>query len=209
MRILIADDHSIVRKGLIQIISEMENIAVVDEASNGHEAIEKIQKFKYDILVLDISMPDKNGLDVLKDLKISDPKLPVLVLSTYPEELFAVRSFKSGASGYLNKNTAPDELGNAIKTVVRGNKYISKTLTQYLASNLGEKENQLPHEKLSDREFDIFRLLSEGRTTAEIANELSLSKKTVSTHKTNLLAKMNLKCTAGIVIYAINNNLFI
>lgn len=209
MRILIADDHSVVRKGLVQIISEMDEISKIDEAKDGYEALSKVKENDYDLLVLDISMPNKNGLDVLKDLRNLHSKLPILVLSTYPEELFAVRSFKSGASGYLNKNSAPEELSNAMKIVMSGAKYISKTLAEKIASNIGEDENKLPHEKLSDRELNIFRLIAEGRTPTEIAKELSLSKKTVSAHKSNILSKMDLKNTADITIYAMNNNLFI
>lgn len=208
MRILIADDHSVVRKGLVQIISEIDDISEIDEAKDGYEALSKVKENDYDLLVLDISMPNKNGLDVLKDLKNLKLKLPVLVLSTYPEELFAVRAFKSGASGYLNKNSAPEELSNAIKIVMSGAKYISKALAEKIASNMGDDANKLPHEKLSDRELNIFRLIAEGRTPTEIANELSLSKKTVSAHKSNILVKMNLKSAADITIYAMNNNLF-
>ena len=208
MRILIADDHSVVRKGLVQIIGDMDEISKIDEAKDGYETLSKVKENDYDLLVLDISMPNKNGLDVLKDLKNLKSKLPVLVLSTYPEELFAVRAFKSGASGYLNKNSAPEELSNAIEIVMSGAKYISKALAEKIASNMGDDGNKLPHEKLSDRELNIFRLIAEGRTPTEIANELSLSKKTVSAHKSNILVKMNLKNAADITIYAMNNNLF-
>ncbi len=207
MKILVADDHSVVRKGLIQIINEMSDVSTIDEAVNGFEVLEKTKLRNYDLLVLDLSMPDKNGFDVLKDLKIQKPNLPVLVLSTYPEELFAIRSFKAGALGYLNKNSAPDELVKAIRKVSSGGKYISESLKDNLAEHFGEEINQLPHERLTDREIQVFQMIAEGKSSLQISQDLSLSSKTISTHKSNILEKMDLTNTAQIVIYAIQNNL--
>ncbi len=207
MKILVADDHSVVRKGLIQIINEMDEVSSIDEAENGFEVLEKTKSTDYDLLVLDLSMPDKNGLDVLKDLKIQKPKLRTLVLSTYPEELFAIRSFKAGASGYLNKNSAPDELEKAIRKVSSGGKYVSESLTASMAEHFGGAFNQLPHQRLTDRELQVFQMIAEGKPTSQISKDLSLSGKTISSHKTNILEKMDLKSSADIVQYAILNKL--
>lgn len=207
MKVLVADDHSVVRKGLIMIVKEMPEVVHVDEAKNGFEALSMVESNNYDALILDISMPDKNGLDVLSDLKISNPDLPVLVLSTYPEELYAVRAFKAGASGYLNKNAASDELAIAIRKVASGRKYISSTLAEQLALSIGSDSKKLPHERLSDREFQVFRLVAEGKTLNQIAESLFLSSKTISTYKTRILEKMNLNTSAEITRYAINNKL--
>jgi DNA-binding NarL/FixJ family response regulator len=207
MKILVADDHSVVRKGLIQIMNEMDDISSIDEAVNGFEVLEKTRLTDYDLLVLDLSMPDKNGLDVLKDLKIQKPYLRTLVLSTYPEELFAIRSFRAGASGYLNKNSAPDELEKAIRKVIGGGRYVSESLADSMVEHFGREFNQLPHQKLSDRELQVFQMIAEGKQTSQISKDLSLSRKTISSHKTNILEKMNLKSSADIVQYAIRNKL--
>ena len=207
MKILVADDHSVVRKGLIQIIKEMPEVAEVDEAENGAQVFEKIGAEEYDLVVLDISMPDKSGLDVLQELKITNPDLHILILSTYPEDLYAIRALKAGASGYLNKNTAPEELSKAIRKVALGGKYISRTLAEKLAFNIGDDADKLPHEKLSDREFQVLCLIASGKTLSQIADELFLSSKTISTYRSRILEKMNIDSNSGIINYAIKNSL--
>ena len=207
MKILVADDHTVVRKGLMQIVKDMPEVSVVDEAANATEVMQKVEEKTYDLLVLDISMPGKSGLDVLKDLKISFPDLHVLMLSTYPEELYAVRALKAGASGYLNKNTATEELTVAIRKAASGRKYISSTLAEQLATNIVSSSNKLPHERLSDREFQVFRLVAEGKTLTEISESLFLSSKTISTYKTRILEKMDFKTSTEITRYAITNKL--
>lgn len=207
MKILVADDHSVVRKGLIQIIKEMPEVAEVDEAENGAQVFEKISAEEYDLVVLDISMPDKSGLDVLQELKITNPDLHILILSTYPEDLYAIRALKAGASGYLNKNTAPEELGKAIRKVALGGKYISRTLAEKLAFNIGDDADKLPHEKLSDREFQVLCLIASGKTLSQIAEELFLSSKTISTYRARILEKMNIESNSSIINYAIKNKL--
>jgi len=207
MKILIADDHTVVRKGLMEIVKDMPEVEEVDEAANATDVMQKVENKIYDVLVLDISMPGKSGLDILKDLKISVPDLHVLMLSTYPEELYAVRALKAGASGYLNKNTATEELTIAIRKVAAGRKYISSSLAEQLAVNIGSNSDKLPHERLSDREFQVFRLVAEGKTLTEISESLFLSNKTVSTYKTRILEKMDLKSSTEITRYAITNQI--
>lgn len=207
MKILVADDHTVVRKGLIQIINEMTEVNTVDEATNASEVINKVEAKVYDLLVLDISMPGRSGLEILQDLKISHPDLHILMLSTYPEELYAVRALKAGASGYLNKNTASEELTIAIRKALSGRKYISYDLAEQLAFSVGSDLNKLPHERLSEREFEVFRFVAEGKSLKEIADLLFLSTKTISTYKTRILEKMNFKSNTEITRYAIRNKL--
>lgn len=207
MKILVADDHTVVRKGLMQIVKDMPEVSVVDEAANATEVMQKVENKTYDLLVLDISMPGKSGLDVLKELKLSFPDLHVLMLSTYPEDLYAVRALKAGASGYLNKNTASEELTIAIRKAASGRKYISSSLAEQLAFNIGTSPDKLPHERLSDREFQVFRLVAEGKTLTEISESLFLSSKTISTYKTRILEKMDFKTSTEITRYAIINKL--
>jgi DNA-binding NarL/FixJ family response regulator len=207
IRVLIADDHPIVRQGLRQILSEIPDMVVAGEAVNGQETLDQVRAGGWDVLVLDITMPDRSGLDILKELKYQQPDLPVLVLSIHAEEQFAVRLLKAGASGYLTKENAPDELVKAIRKVVAGGKYISQSLAESLAFNLDVGSDRPRHESLSDREFQVMQLMASGKTLTEIAEELSLSTKTVSTYRTRLLEKMNLKTNAEIVRYAIENEL--
>ena len=207
MKILVADDHSVVRKGIIQVVEDISNDADIDEAVNGFEVLEKLNDNDYQLVILDISMPGKNGLDVLKDIKIIKPKLNVLILSTFPEEMFALRSFKAGASGYLSKNSAADELESAIKTIIKGGKYVSGDMAQKLVTILDGTSQKQPHEQLTDREFEVFRLFASGKSSSQIANELSLSSKTVSSHKKNIFRKMKMSSTAEMVHYAIDNHL--
>jgi two-component system invasion response regulator UvrY len=207
IKILIADDHAIIRKGMEQILAETDDIVAADEACNGQEALEKVRKNNYDMVLLDISMPGRDGLEVLKELKNMRPKLPVLMLSMYPEEQYAVRSLRSGASGYLTKDSAPDELIAAIRKVCSGGKYVSESLAEKLAYKLGDGADTPLHETLSDREYQIMCMIATGKTVTEIGEELSLSVKTVSTHRTRILNKMRMKGNAGLTRYAIENRL--
>ena len=207
INVLIADDHPIVRQGLRQILSEIPDMVVAGEAVNGQETLDQVRAGNWDVLVLDITMPDRSGLDILKELKHQRPHLPVLVLSIHAEEQFAVRLLKAGASGYLTKENAPDELVKAIRKVVGGGKYISQNLAESLAFSLDEASDRPRHETLSDREFQVMQMMASGKTLAEIAEELSLSAKTVSTYRTRLLEKMKLKTNAEIIRYAIENGL--
>ena len=207
IRLLIGDDHAVVRKGMKQILAETRDIVVADEAGNGREVLEKVRKNDFDMVLLDISMPGRDGLEVLKELKSLRPKLPVLMLSMYPEEQYAVRSLRSGASGYLTKDSAPDELISAIRKVSSGGKYVSASLAEKLAHKLGaDMENPL-HEALSDREYQVMCMIASGKTVKEIGEELSLSVKTVSTYRSRILNKMRLKGNAELTRYAIDNKL--
>lgn len=207
IKVLIADDHAIVRRGLIQILSDVPGISVTGEAVNGQEALDKARTENWDVLVLDISMPGRSGFDILKELKHEKPELPILVLSIHAEEQFAVRILKAGASGYLTKESAPDELVKAIRKVASGGKYISPSLAETLAFELdGDSDGPL-HETLSDREFQVMRMMAVGKTATEIAEELSLSVKTISTYRARILEKMNLKNNSEIIRYAIDNDL--
>jgi len=207
IKVLIADDHPIVRRGLRQILSEISDMMVAGEATNGQETLDQVRVGGWDMLVLDITMPDRSGFDILKELKHEQPDLPVLVLSIHAEDQFAVRVLKAGASGYLTKENAPAELVKAIRKVVSGGKYISHSLAEILALNLAEASDRPRHETLSDREFQVMQLMASGKTLAEIAEELLLSAKTISTYRARLLEKMNLKTNAEIIRYAIENGL--
>ena len=207
IRVLIADDHPIVRQGLQQILGDTPDIRVVGEATNGKEALDKVRVGAWDAVILDISMPDRNGLDVLKQLVSEMPGLPVLVLSMYSEDQFAMRVLKAGARGYLTKESAPDELVKAIRKVVSGGTYVSACLAEKLAFEIGGDSSKLPHETLSDREFQVLRLIAAGKSVKETAVELSLSAKTVSTYRARILTKMKLGTTAELIHYAIQNHL--
>lgn len=207
INILIADDHTIVRKGLKQILAETQDMIVAGEASNGYEVMEKVRNNHYDVLLLDISMPGKSGLDILKELKMENPKLPVLVLSMYPEEQYAVRVLRAGASGYLTKESAPEELVVAMRKVARGKKYVSPSLAEKLAVDLEVDASKPPHETLSDREYQVLCMIASGKTVGEIAEKLLLSAKTISTYRARILEKMNMKNSAELTHYAIQNKL--
>jgi two-component system, NarL family, invasion response regulator UvrY len=207
IKIIIADDHAIVRKGLKQILEETPDLIVADEAGNGQEVIDKVRKNSFDIVILDMTMPGKGGVDTLKELKILKPDLPVLVLSVHPEEQYAMRVLKSGAAGYVNKESAPNELIDAIRRVASGRKYISAFLAEKLALNLDNDYEKPIHEILSDREFQVMCKIALGKTVTEIANELNLSIKTISTYRTRILEKMDMKSSAEIARYAIKNSL--
>lgn len=206
IRILVADDHPIVRKGLKQIIEETSDITVEDEAGDGYEVLEKIQKNNFDVVLLDISMPGMNGLDVLKQIKTIKSNLPVMILSMHPEEQYAIRILKAGASGYLTKESAPEELVKAIRKVANRGKYVSSSLAEKLVFDLSS-DNKMAHETLSDREFQVMYMIASGKTVSVIADELSLSVKTVSTYRARILDKMGLKSNAELTRYAFENNL--
>jgi two-component system invasion response regulator UvrY len=187
IRIIIADDHPIVRKGLKLILEESSNIKVEDEAESGEELLHKLSQKKFDLVLLDISMPGRSGLDILKQIKLEKKNLPVLILSIHPEEQYAIRAIKAGASGYLTKDSAPEELINAINKVIRGKKYISTTLAEKIAVELDDNFEKPHHKKLSDREYEIMCLLCSGLTISEIGKKLNLSIKTISTYKARIL----------------------
>jgi two-component system invasion response regulator UvrY len=207
LRILIADDHEVVRKGLGKVLLESLQPVKIEEAKNGQEAVSKILKSEFDLVVLDLKMPGKSGLDVLKEIKQHQPKLPVLILSMHPEEQFAVRAIRAGASGYLTKECAGDELVLAIRKALKGERYISGTLAQILAGDMdGDAEKPL-HEILSDREYQVMMMIASGNTVGTIAKELCLSVKTISSYRTNILLKTKMKNNAEITHYAIKNKL--
>jgi DNA-binding NarL/FixJ family response regulator len=207
IKVLIADDHPIVRQGLRQILSATDDMVVAGEAVNGQEALDQVRIGGWDVLVLDITMPGRSGFDILKELKYEQPDLPVLVLSIHAEEQLAVRVLKAGASGYVTKENAPNELVRAIRKVVSGGRYISPGLAENLAFGLDAASDRPRHESLSDREFQVMQLMASGKTLMEIAEVLSLSAKTVSTYRTRLLEKLNLKTNAELMRYAIENRL--
>jgi len=207
IKILIADDHPIVRKGLKQILSEEIDIGEVGEAQNSQEVLDLVQKQDWDIVVVDITMLGRGGIDVLKELKQLRPKLPVLILSMHPEDQYAVRSLKAGAAGYLTKGSAQEELIKAIRKILQGGKYVSSTLAEKLAFDL-EREPEKPlHETLSDREYQVMLMIASGKTISQIAEEMLLSVKTISTYRTRLLEKMKMATNAEITHYAIKNKL--
>ncbi len=207
LRVLIADDHPIVRRGLKQTVAETSDIVVADEASSGWEVLSKVRAGNYDVLVLDVSMPGRNGMDILRQLKNEKPGLPVLMLSIHPEEQYAVRALRSGASGYLTKESAPDELVAAIRKVSMGGRYVSSSLAERLACDLEKSGEQLPHQTLSNREYQVMCMIASGKTITEIAEELSLSGKTISTYRSRVLEKMEMKNNAELTYYAIKNKM--
>lgn len=207
LRILIADDHPIVRQGLGQLIAKTADMVVADEASNGLEVLEKARASHCDVVLLDISMPGLHGLDVIRQLKKQSPKLPILILSMHSEEQYAVRAFRAGASGYLTKQSAPDELLAAIRKVSMGGKYVSSSLAEKLASNLEVGTGKLAHETLSNREYQVMLMIASGKTVAEIAEVLSLSVQTISTYRSRILEKMQMKNNVELANYAIKNQL--
>lgn len=207
LRILITDDHAVVRRGLKQVLEEEFDKVVFGEAQNTWEMLEHLQKKDWDVLILDITLPGRSGLEVLGELKLTHPNLPVLVLSMHPEDQYGIRVLKSGASGYMTKESAPDEIVMAIRKLLRGGKYVSPSLAERLASNLEvNRENPL-HEALSDREYEVMIMICSGKILKEIAQKLDLSIKTVSTYRSRILKKMNMDNNAGLIRYAIKNQL--
>ncbi len=205
-RILIVDDHPIVRKGLKETILKIPN-SIVDEASNASETMLKLKCNLYDLVLLDISLPDKSGIELLEDLKKKYTKVKVIMVSIYNDEEYAIRCFKLGAEGYISKNDEIDELNLAIRKVLSGGKFISSTISEELPSYFESDKENLPHKKLSNREFQVFLSIASGNSMKETANKLCLSEKTVSTYRTRILEKMNLKNNAEIIYYAIRNKL--
>ena len=207
IKILIADDHTIIREGLKQIVAETPDMVVTDEASDGQEVLKKIRHKKFDVIVLDISMPGKNGIDILKDIKRLKPEIPVLILSIHSENQYALRVLRAGASGYLTKESTADVLINAIRKVSVGEKYITSSLAEKLACNLGFDLKKQLHEALSDREYQVMCLIASGKTVKEIAEKLFLSVKTISTYRYRILEKMMMENNAELIHYAITNSL--
>jgi DNA-binding NarL/FixJ family response regulator len=207
IRVFIADDHAIVREGLKQILAECKDIVVDGEAETGFDAVKLFRKSKCDILLLDISLPDRNGIEVLKQVKKDNPDTAVLMLSMHREDQYAIRSLKAGAAGYMTKQSAPAELVTAIRQVAAGQKYVSAALAQELASQVGEDHIVALHETLSDREFQTLTMIASGKTVSAIAEELSLSVKTISEYRARLLVKMKLKNSAELTHYAIKHQL--
>jgi two-component system invasion response regulator UvrY len=209
IRVLIVDDHAIVRRGLRELLSDEFHEAAFGEASNARQALEELRKTKWDLALLDITLPGKNGLDLLKEFKAARPKLPVLVLSAHPEDQFAIRVLKAGAGGYMTKESAPEELAKAIRKILAGGQYVSPTLAEKLALRVRKDITLTPHETLSDREYEIMCLIASGKTVTGIAGELSLSPKTISTYRARVLEKLGVRNSAEIVQYAIRNGLVI
>jgi len=207
IRILIADDHAIVRRGLKQILAETPDLQVTGEASDGAEAMKKVRENEYEVVVLDITMPGRSGLEVLKELKAQRPELPVIVLSVHPEEQYAVRVLRAGADGYLTKVRAPEELVAAIRAASAGKKYITPSVGERLARELDLRTGKPRHERLSDRELDVMLMIASGKAVKEIAHELSLSPKTVSTYRSRLLEKLGVRSDANVTRYVIENRL--
>jgi len=207
IRILIADDHAIVRAGLRQFLAGEIDLEVAGEASTGAEAIDLVRQQEFDVVLLDISMPDRNGVDTLKALNRIRPNLPVLILSAFAEDQYAINLMRAGASGYVNKESAPSQLIGAIRTVVQGRKYVSPALGQILAADLDGGGERPLHTQLSQREFQIFCKLAAGTAVSQIADELCISVKTVSTYRSRILLKMNMKSNADLIYYAVKNGL--
>lgn len=207
INVLIADDHALIRKGLKQLLDDTDDMRVIGEAENGMQAIRMVEEAAYDVVLLDISMPDKHGVEVLKQIKINQPHLPVLMLSMHPEEQYALRSMKAGAAGYLNKQSAPLQLVTAIRQVASGKKYISTELAEQLANGLSQGYQELLHQTLSNREYQTLCLMASGKKLSEMADIMSLSPKTVSVYRSRLLEKMKLKNNAEAIHYAISNHL--
>ncbi len=210
IRILIIDDHTIVQRGLQQIVAGEPDMVVAGEARTGPEGLALAQAQPWDVVVLDLSMPGRGGLEVLKELKQARPRVPVLILSMYPEEQYAIRALRLGAAGYLTKESAPEELIGAIRKVIRGGRYVSAALAETLAGRMvtGDRAGEQPlHESLSDREYLVLRLIGAGKTVTEISRELALSAKTISTYRARILQKMGMRTNAELTHYAISNRL--
>jgi two-component system, NarL family, invasion response regulator UvrY len=206
-RFLIADDHTVVRKGLKQILLEAFPSAIIEEVTDAESLLKKVFAQSWDVVISDISMPGRSGLEVLQQIKQQYPKLPVLILSVYPEEQYALRVLKAGASGYLNKDSAPEQLVAAVNRVMLGKKFITPTIAEKLANSLDHDLNKLSHEYLSDREFEVLKLIAGGQAVSDIASKLSLSVTTISTYRSRIMSKMGLKSNAELIFYAIENKL--
>ncbi len=207
IRVLLADDHAIVRAGLKEILADTGDITVAGEAANGQEVLARVRGHDYDVVVLDMSMPGRSGIELIKLVKAEKPRLRVLVLSMHSEEQYAVRALKAGASGYLSKDSAADQLVAAIRRIAAGGAYVSPETAERLALDAASRTEAAPHTLLSDREFQVFRMIAAGKSVGEIARELSLSAKTVSTHKARIMEKMGIANPAQLIRYALENNL--
>jgi len=207
IRTLIADDHALIREGLKKILKEESDIVVVGEASQAGDVVDALGETAVDVIILDISMPDRSGLDLLKDIKHLYPKVQVLMLSMHPEDRFAIRALKAGAAGYVTKESASEELVKAIRHVVRGGKYVSSNLAEQLASELHASSEKPPHQTLSDREYEVMCLLASGKTLKQIAETLILSLSSINTYRSRILDKMNMRSNAELMHYAIKNKL--
>jgi DNA-binding NarL/FixJ family response regulator len=206
-RFLIADDHSVVRKGLKQILVEAFPFAIIEEVTNAEDLLKKVIMEQWDTVISDISMPGRSGLEILREVRLDQPKLPFLILSVHPEDQYAIRVLKAGASGYLNKESAPEELVKAINQLLLGKRYITPSIAEKLATTLDRDVVKSPHEYLSDREFEVCKLLAAGKSVSEIAEKIFLSVTTVSTYRARIMTKMNLKTNADLTLYAIENKL--
>ena len=207
IRVLLADDHHVVRAGLRELLSGTGDITVAGEATNGHEVLERIRDADYDVAVLDMSMPGRSGIELIRLVKAERPKLRILMLSMHSEEQWAVRALRAGASGYLTKETAPDELIAAIRRIASGGAYVTPETAERLALDANRDSEAPPHTLLTDREFQVFRMIAGGASVSEVARELSLSIKTVSTHKTHIMEKMGLANAAELIRYALEHRL--
>lgn len=201
------DDHPVVRRGLRQILAEEPDMEVSLEATNAAELMMQVQERRWDVVVLDITLPDRSGLEVLKDIKAIYPELPVLILSMHPEDQYATRVLKAGAAGYINKQSAGEDLVRAVRKAAGGGRYVSPSLAEKLALEIGTDREKPPHERLSDREFQVMRLIASGKRLREIAEELSLSVKTISTYRGRVLGKMGMSSNAELTIYCMENDL--
>jgi DNA-binding NarL/FixJ family response regulator len=206
-RVLIADDHAVVREGLKQIVSETHDKQVAGEAGTGHDVLDFVRHRECDLVVMDLAMPGKDGLEMLKELKLLAPRLPVLILSVYPEDQYAVRLLRAGAAGYLTKESAPEELVAAIRKVSRGGRYVSEALAEQLAVLVGAPTDRPPHEALSDRELRVMLLIASGKTVSEVADLLCLSVKAISTYRTRALEKMHMRNNAEFSFHAVKHGL--
>jgi two-component system, NarL family, invasion response regulator UvrY len=206
-RFLIADDHSVVLKGIKQILLEAYPSAFIGEVSNAEDLLKKVMREDWDVVISDISMPGRSGLEILQQIRQDHPRLPLLILSIHPEDQYAIRVLKSGASGYLNKDSAPEELIKAIDQLLLGKKYITSSIAEKLAATLDQESGKMSHEYLSDREFEVLKLLAAGRSVSEIAEKIYLSVTTVSTYRSRIMTKMNLKTNADLTLYAIEHKL--
>lgn len=207
IRVLIADDHAIVRQGFKQIFSETEDLVVAGEADDGAEALQLARQKEWDVFLLDVTMPNRNGIDTLKQLKKEFPRLPVLILSMHPEEQYAVRAIKAGASGYLTKQSAPEQLVTAIRQVARGKKYVSPTVAEQLVNAISTDSEKPLHELLTDREFQVFKLIAAGKPLTAIADELNLAVATISTFRTRIVDKTGLRSNAEMIRYGLEHGL--
>jgi DNA-binding NarL/FixJ family response regulator len=207
IKVLVADDHAIVRRGLRQILAETTDVIVGGEAASGDEVLRLVRDQRWSLVILDISLPRGNGLELLTTIRREKPEIPVLILTVHPEEQYAVRCIKAGAAGFLNKESAPEQLIEAVRKIAGGGRYVTAELAETLASVLAGASPGAPHERLSDREFEIFKMLGSGKTVSQIAQQLALSVKTVSTHRARILKKMSLQTNAELTHYAMRNHL--